>query len=120
MFRFTLTLNLNLYSGSCSMVWLNRTLNIMFGSGSNIVCEVRNRTAASLYLLVSRSTLQSLSMPKFPTFVSAILCVGLREFEKPFARNKECGFHGENKFQNGLVYTYKLSPGLSLQDFSIP
>ena len=42
MFGFTLTLNPNLYSGSCSMVWLNRTLNIMFGSGSNIVCEVRN------------------------------------------------------------------------------
>ena len=59
-------------------------------------------------------------MPKFPTFVSAILCVGLREFEKPFARNKECRFHGENKFQNGLVYTYKLSPGLLLQDFSKP
>jgi hypothetical protein len=48
MFGFTLILNPNLYSGSCSTVWPNRTLNIMIGSGSNIVRDVRNRTAASL------------------------------------------------------------------------
>jgi hypothetical protein len=50
MFGFTLTLNLNLHSGSGSVIWLNRTSNIMFGSGSNNVREVRNRTAASLVL----------------------------------------------------------------------
>jgi hypothetical protein len=48
MFGFTLILNPNLYSGSCSTVWPNRTPNIMIGSGSNIVRDVRNRTAASL------------------------------------------------------------------------
>ena len=48
MFGFALALNLNLHSGSCSVVLLNLTLNIMFGSGSNIVHNVRNRTVASL------------------------------------------------------------------------
>ena len=48
MFGFAQTQNLNLHSGSGSTVWLNRTSNIRFGSGSNIVCNVRNRTAASL------------------------------------------------------------------------
>ena len=52
MFGFTLTLNLNLHSGSGSVVWLNQTSNIMFGSGSNNVREVRNRTAASLSIIV--------------------------------------------------------------------
>ena len=33
MFGFTLTMNLNLYSGSGSRVWLNRTSNIVFGFG---------------------------------------------------------------------------------------
>ena len=48
MFGFALALNLNLHSGSCSVVLLNLTPNIMFGSGSNIVRNVRNRTVASL------------------------------------------------------------------------
>ena len=48
MFGFALALNLNLHSGSCLVVLLNLTPNIMFGSGSNIVRNVRNRTVASL------------------------------------------------------------------------
>ena len=48
MFGFALALNLNLHSGSCSVVLLNLTPNIMFGSGSNIVRNVWNRTVASL------------------------------------------------------------------------
>ena len=42
MFGFTLTMNLNLYSGSGSRVWLNRT--------SNIIPNVPNQTVASLSL----------------------------------------------------------------------
>jgi hypothetical protein len=61
-------------------------------------------------------------MLKFPTSVSAILCAGLKEFEKLFGRNKECGFQGEKEIQNGQreVYTYKLFLGLLLRDFSKP
>ena len=50
MFGFTLALNLNLHSGSCSVVLLNLTPNIMFGLGLNIVHNVRNRTVASLLI----------------------------------------------------------------------
>ena len=50
MFGFALALNLNLHSGSCPVVLLNLTPNIMFGSGSNIVRNVRNRTVASLII----------------------------------------------------------------------
>jgi hypothetical protein len=57
-------------------------------------------------------------MPKFPTSVSAILCVGLREFGKLFGRNKECGFHGKKPNQNNQIYTYKLLLGHLLQIFS--
>src|SRR5271168_3139651 len=49
MFVFILTPNLNLHSGSGSKIWLNQTPNKMLGSCSNIVRNVRNRTAASLY-----------------------------------------------------------------------
>ena len=48
-FGFALALNLNLHSGSCSVVLLNLTLNIVFGLGSNIVRNVQNRTVASLH-----------------------------------------------------------------------
>jgi hypothetical protein len=48
MFRFADTLNPNLCLGSGSMIWPNRTSNIRFGSGSNLVRKVRNLTAASL------------------------------------------------------------------------
>ena len=58
MFGFALALNLNLHSGSCSVVLLNLTLNIVFGSGSNIVRNVQNRTVASL---ATRSVLDSFS-----------------------------------------------------------
>ena len=34
--------------GSGSVIWLNQTLNIMFGSRSNNVHKVRNQTMASL------------------------------------------------------------------------
>ena len=47
------------------------------------------------YLLGNRSTLQRHSMLRFPISVSAILCMELREFKKPFGRNKECTFHSE-------------------------
>ena len=58
MFGFALALNLNLHSGSCSVVLLNLTPNNMFGSGSNIVRNVRNRTVASLliFLMFLKST----------------------------------------------------------------
>ena len=49
MFVFAKTLNPNLNG---SRIWLNQTSNIMFGSGSNIVRKVRNRTTASLSLRV--------------------------------------------------------------------
>jgi hypothetical protein len=39
------------------MIWLNRTSNIRFGSGSNNVREVRNRTAASLVAYDERARL---------------------------------------------------------------
>jgi len=48
MFGFTVRVNPNLHSGSGSTVWLNRTRTLCSGSGSNIVPNVRNRTAASL------------------------------------------------------------------------
>ena len=52
MFGFTLTPNLNLHSGSGSMICWTWTSNIGFSSGSNIVRNVRNLTAASLALPV--------------------------------------------------------------------
>ena len=58
-------------------------------------------------------------MPKFSTSASVILCVGLREFEKHFGRNKECGFQGKMNFRT-VKYTYKLSLGQLLQIFSKP
>ena len=48
MLVFILTPNLNLLSGSGSKIWLNQTPNKSLGSCSNIVWNVRNRTAASL------------------------------------------------------------------------
>ena len=45
-------------------------------------------------------------MLRFSTSVSAILCVALREFEKPFRRNKECGFHGEKGYQHKVIYSH--------------
>ena len=54
----------------------------------------------TFYLLESRSTLQRRSMPRFPLSASAIPCVASREFEKPFGRNRECGFHGEKRNHN--------------------
>jgi hypothetical protein len=62
-------------------------------------------------------------MPRFPIFVSAILCVASREFEKLFGRKKECGFHGEKGYQNKVihVYSHKSSHlGHLLQNFSKP
>ena len=66
-FGFTQTLNPNLQWGSCSMVWPNQTPNIMFGSGSNIVRNVRNRTAASLCLIVKDIPSSILFHPENPT-----------------------------------------------------
>ena len=65
MFGFALALNLNPHSGSCSVVLLNLTPNIMFGSGSNIVRNVRNRTVASLLQAIIRKPDQFCSRPVF-------------------------------------------------------
>ena len=62
MFGFALALNLNLHSGSCSVVLLNLTPIIMFSLGSNIVRNVQNRTVASLVhseILKEKSTATS-------------------------------------------------------------
>ena len=61
----------------------------------------RNGTS---YLLVNKSTLRRRSMLRFPIYVSAILCVALREYEKLLGRNKECVFLGENENQNEVIY----------------
>ena len=87
MFRFTQMENLNLHSGSCSMIWLNQTLNIMLGSGSNIVHNVQNLTVASLS---TQALKHSSSSPALKIFgwqikiglcwhASALVCQCLRE-----------------------------------------